>query len=88
MRQSEEKSSTTFLLSLVHLAIPLGLVVMQPHLGAALVLMVIWLAMSLAAEVPLKYIGYSVALTLLLAVGVVKVPAIRGLIWGTTRPSA
>lgn len=47
---------STFLLSLLHVVPPLALVFIQPHLGASLVILCIWFAISLFAGVPTKFI--------------------------------
>lgn len=55
---------STFLLSLLHVSIPMVLIFMQPHLGATLAIIVIWLGISICAGVPVKYI-----LAVILAMG-------------------
>jgi rod shape determining protein RodA len=54
-RDSIDKFST-FALSFAHVLIPAILVFMQPHLGATVVLLVIWLSISIVAGVPAKFI--------------------------------
>ena len=44
MRQDRVKKLSTFLLGLAHIALPMVLVVKQPHFGGALVLGIIWLS--------------------------------------------
>lgn len=66
-RKATIKQASTFFLSLLHVAIPAALIFIQPHLGATLVILVIWLSVALAANVPLKYITIS-GLALILAV--------------------
>lgn len=61
---------STFALSFLHLLIPASLVFMQPHLGAAIVLVVIWLSISIVAGVPLKFILAPIVLVIaLFAIG-------------------
>ncbi len=55
-RADKIRSPSTFGLSLLHVAIPMFLVFKQPHLGATLVILVSWLAVSIAAGVPLRYL--------------------------------
>lgn len=55
-RESTVRNFSTFLLSLVHVAIPAFLVFKQPHLGGTLVLIVGWLSVCLAAGVPSRYL--------------------------------
>ncbi|MCC6483756.1 MAG: rod shape-determining protein RodA [Armatimonadetes bacterium] len=51
----EIRELRTFILSLVHVALPLFLVFKQPDLGTSLVLASIWIGVSLAAGVRWKY---------------------------------
>ncbi|MFN8221055.1 MAG: FtsW/RodA/SpoVE family cell cycle protein [Fimbriimonadales bacterium] len=60
---------STYALSFLHLAVPLILVYKQPHLGASLVLVTIWLAISLAAGVRLRFVFGSV-LAVVMALGI------------------
>ena len=55
------------LLSLLYLILPVGLVLAQPDLGTALVLVVIWLAMAVSSRIPKKHLVIlgSIALVLL-----------------------
>ncbi|HMS53906.1 MAG TPA: FtsW/RodA/SpoVE family cell cycle protein [Fimbriimonadaceae bacterium] len=55
-RRDRIDTFSTFALSLLHLALPLALVFKQPHLGASLVLLTIWLSISLAAGVRLRFL--------------------------------
>src|SRR5579863_297238 len=57
MRQEKIRELSTFLLGLGHIAIPMILIVKQPHFGGALVLGVIWFSISLVANVPVRYLG-------------------------------
>lgn len=76
-RQDSIRSLPTFALGILHVAAPAILVLMQPHLGAALVIVIIWLAVSLVAGVPAKF----------LATAVVVVVAVGGLIvWAVSMP--
>lgn len=68
LRQDSIRSFSTFALSLVHVLVPLALVYKQPSLGASLVLLVIWLSIAIAANVPLRFVfGSAASLVLVLA---------------------
>ncbi|MDR3688854.1 MAG: FtsW/RodA/SpoVE family cell cycle protein [Fimbriimonas sp.] len=66
-RQSEIQKPSTFWLGFLHVAVPFLLVLMQPHLGAALVILVCWAAISIVAGVPAKY--FAIFAILFLALG-------------------
>ncbi len=72
-RQDSIRKFSTFGLSFLHVAVPAALIFKQPHLGAALVMLAIWLAMSITAEVPMQFIVGFVAIALVLF----------GFIWAT-----
>lgn len=55
-RQEEIEKLSTFLWGLAHVAVPLVLIFLQPHTGAAMVIGVAWLGVSLAAQIPLKFL--------------------------------
>lgn len=50
------KEFSTFALSFLHVAVPMFLIFKQPHLGGALVILVVWAAISTVAGVPAKYL--------------------------------
>lgn len=77
-RQERIDRLSTFLLGLLHVAVPMGLIFVQPHLGATIVVAVAWFAISLVAGVPLKYLGGFFACLLVLAGAALTVPAVRG----------
>ncbi|MHB8634853.1 MAG: FtsW/RodA/SpoVE family cell cycle protein [Fimbriimonadaceae bacterium] len=56
MRQEHIKKLSTFLLGLVHIAVPMLLILKQPHVGGAVTLFVIWLAISVVARVPGRFL--------------------------------
>lgn len=62
-RQDSIDSIWTYVLSMAHVGGPLLLVLMQPHLGGAVTLLVIWLGISLIAGVPWKYLLGTVVAT-------------------------
>jgi rod shape determining protein RodA len=57
MRREEINKLSTFLLGLLHVSVPIVLIFLQPHTGAAMVICVVWLAVSLAAQVPFRFLG-------------------------------
>lgn len=72
-REDSIRKFSTFALSFLHIAIPAALIFKQPHLGAALVMVAIWLSVSIAAGVPAKYVvGFIAGASIL-----------SGLIWET-----
>ncbi len=73
-RADQIKKPSTFLLSFLHVGVPAVLIALQPHYGGALVLVVIWLGISLAAGVPFRFIACAVILLGFAAVLAVKVP--------------
>ena len=58
------------LLSIVHVAVPMALIYLQPHLGTVIVLAVVWLAMVVMAGMRLLHLG------ILSFVGLVATPLI------------
>lgn len=60
---------STFALSFLHVAIPVALIVKQPHMGASLAIIATWLCICLAAQVPWKFVlGAGLAVISLLVV--------------------
>jgi rod shape determining protein RodA len=55
-RQDRIKELSTFLLGMLHIAVPAALIFLQPHLGATLLMIAVWLAMSLVAGIPPKFL--------------------------------
>lgn len=68
-REDQVKKLSTFLLSLLHIAPAVALLMAQPHLGGTLCIVLSWLVISLYAGVPWKYpvIGLLAVLSLLVA---------------------
>lgn len=67
---------STFALSFVHVAIPIALILEQPHMGASLAIIATWLCICLAAQVPWKFVlGAGLAVLSLLTIAF-TVPAI------------
>jgi rod shape determining protein RodA len=79
-RQSSIHTFRTFALSFLHIAVPLGLILVQPHLGAAMVVVACWFAISLVAGVPLKFLGGTAAAMVALVGLVLFVPAVPRLV--------
>lgn len=74
-REAIDKLST-FGLAFLHVAIPMALIFKQPHLGATLVILCIFFAISMVAGVPWKYICGAIVAAFGLAVIAVKVPGV------------
>jgi rod shape determining protein RodA len=72
-RQEDVHRFWTFALSFLHILPVLFLIHREPHLGASLVIVVIWLSVALGAGVPLKFVFGSVAATVALLVVVFAV---------------
>jgi rod shape determining protein RodA len=79
-RQNSIKSFSTFALSGVHVAVPMLMILMQPHLGACMVIFVSWLAVCLIAGVPMRYLGGTIAVFILVAASVLYFPPVSRLI--------
>lgn len=76
-RHEDIQRLSTFLVGFLHVSIPMLLIWKQPHLGAALVVLVMWVAVSIVAGVPTKYLAWFVV-TLVLVAGVgLSVPSLR-----------
>ena len=78
-RYEERERPGTFILAGLHVAVPVGLIMLQPHLGASMVIVAAWLAVLVVGGVPLKYLGITLGIFLTLAVLVAAVPGVRGL---------
>lgn len=71
---------STFALSFLHVAIPVALIVKQPHMGASLAIIATWLCICLAAQVPWKFVfGAGLAVVSLLVVAF-TIPSVGKLI--------
>ena len=68
------KRPSTFVLGIVHAAIPMALVFKQPHLGGALTLLAIWFAVTVVAGVPWRFIGIAALLGVVLGFTAWNVP--------------
>ncbi len=68
-RHDQINRFSTFALSLLHIALPVVLVLKQPHMGAALAIVATWFCICLAAQVPWKFVlGAAISVTTLLAI--------------------
>lgn len=70
------KKLSTFVLGFVHVAFPMVLIYKQPHLGATLVVLAIWLTISLIAGVPLRYVIIAIVLGIAALVAAFFVPGV------------
>ena len=77
-RQTEVHKASTFALGFLHILLPLMLVLLQPHLGAAMVLLVMWFAVSLVAGTPMKFYVIWAAAAVLTGFVMLQVPAVSG----------
>jgi rod shape determining protein RodA len=75
-RLNQIRSFSTFLLSLAHVAVPLLLVFKQPHLGAALVILVAWLSVSMAAGIRLRFLLGTLVLMMVGLTVAMRVPGV------------
>ena len=73
------KRPGTFLLAGLHVALPVGLILLQPHLGASMVIVAVWLAVCIVGGIPMKYLAFTGAIIASLALVVALVPSARGL---------
>jgi rod shape determining protein RodA len=75
-RQDQVDKLSTFLWSIAHMALPIAMLLKQPHLGGALVLLVIWLCVSVVSNVRLRFIVGALGLVGLLIAGAWTIPGI------------
>lgn len=76
-RQDQIKSFATFALGALHVFVPVALILKQPHLGASLLLLTVWVAMSLVAGVSPKYMFLMIGTFVVLTTLIFKVPTVR-----------
>ena len=76
-RQDQIKTFATFALGFLHVFIPVLLIMKQPHLGASLLILTVWIALSLVAGVSPKFILTMIGSFFLLATLVYKFPSVR-----------
>jgi len=76
-RYDRIREPSTFFLGLLHVIVPILLIKAQPHLGAAMMIAVMWFAVSLVAGVPFRTLGmFCLAVVAAGAIGW-QIPAIR-----------
>jgi len=75
-RQETIQKTSTFLLSFLHILPPLVLILLQPHLGAAMVIVVSWFAVSLVSGVPFRNLAIAFTVFFALAAAVLTIPAV------------
>lgn len=75
-QEEDIKSFRAFAVSLIHVALPISLVYLQPDLGTAFILGVIWLGMVILAGVRFLYLA-ALAMPMLLAAPLVWVYVLR-----------
>ncbi len=73
-RQQSIAHLSTLVLSFLHVAIPAFLIARQPHYGGAMVLIVIWISLCVAGNVPLRYLAASLILIGLGCVALIEIP--------------
>ena len=76
-RQDRIKSFSTFGLGFLHVFVPVLLIMKQPHLGASLLVLTVWVALSLVAGVSPKYMLITIGSFVLLTTLVFNVPTVR-----------
>ncbi|MBI1334994.1 MAG: rod shape-determining protein RodA [Armatimonadetes bacterium] len=76
-RQDRIKSFSTFALGALHVFVPVLLIMKQPHLGASLLIIAVWIALSLVAGVSPKYMFITIGTLVLITTLVFKSPAVR-----------
>jgi rod shape determining protein RodA len=78
------RSPGTFLLGILHILPPLLLIFTQPHLGATMVVLAIWLSVTMIAGVSMRLIGTTVAAGVAAAFvivwSVVALPGVAGVV--------
>lgn len=75
-RQGEVNRLSTFLLSIAHVGVPLLLIFKQPHFGASLVLLVVWLAVSIAAGLKARLLLGAIGIAAAGTIGAVLIPGV------------
>lgn len=76
-RQERMKEFSTFILGFLHVIVPVALILKQPHLGASILVMVVWMALSLVAGVRPLYMLATGLIFASVAGLVIGVPAVR-----------
>jgi rod shape determining protein RodA len=79
-RQDRIKDFSTFALGALHVFVPVLLIMKQPHLGASLLILSVWVALSLVAGVSPKYMLLAIGSFVVLTTLVFKVPKVRNVV--------
>ncbi len=79
-RQDRIKEFSTFGIGLLHVLVPVMLIMKQPHLGASLLILCLWVALSLVAGVSPKFMIAAIASFFVLATLVYKSPTVRHMV--------
>jgi len=74
------KEPSTFFWGLAHVALPIALILKQPHLAAALLMLFTGFAISLVAGTPIKFFAIAVGVFTFVAASVLLVPPVRDLL--------
>lgn len=74
------KEPSTFFWGLAHVALPIALILKQPHLAAALLMLFTGFAISLVAGTPIKFFAMAVGVFTVVAASVLLVPPVRDLL--------
>ena len=77
-RQESIGRIETCIYSVLHVAAPAALIILQPHLGATTVLVITWAAITIVAQVPWKQIGTTLLVAVLCLSSLLAIPSIRG----------
>jgi rod shape determining protein RodA len=77
MNREKIKELKVFVLSFVHVLVPVLFILKQPHLGASLLIMTVWMALCLVAGVPPKYLGAILGAFFAIVALVIFVPPVR-----------
>ena len=75
-RHDQIHKFSTFALSFAHVAIPVLLIIKQPHLGASIAVLATWLCICLAAHVPWKFVLGAVVVVVAILGTAFTVPSI------------
>ncbi|HEY3782052.1 MAG TPA: FtsW/RodA/SpoVE family cell cycle protein [Fimbriimonadaceae bacterium] len=76
MRMDKIRSFSTFILSLLLVAVPLILVFKQPHLGSTLVILVAWVSICVSAGIRLRFLAGVLVATVLGLTFAMRVPGV------------
>ncbi len=75
-RKEDADRLSTFLLSILHVSVPMVLIFLQPHFGAALVMLVAWLGVCIAAKVKMRFLVGAVGVAAVLVGSALLIPGL------------